>query len=124
MIDLHRDQANIICKFFCRCELPNFVDQLLTELLSAKAGSLIYSFEQLGLIVILRIGSFNFKQPVGKEQQDVAYAQLAGRAVVLCFVKDPEHRVGLRSMKREHLSASPCTVHAERGGMSCVCVMQ
>ena len=42
MINLHRDQAHIIREVFCRRELLNFLDQLLTKFLSAKASSLIY----------------------------------------------------------------------------------
>jgi hypothetical protein len=42
--------------------------------------------------------------------------------VVLCVIKDPEHRVGLRSVKRKRLSASQCTVHPERNRMSRICI--
>ena len=44
--------------------------------------------------------------------------------MVMCVIKDPEHRVGLRSAKRKRLSASQCTVHAERGRMSRICITQ
>ena len=109
MINFHRDQADIICKVFCCGELLYFLDQLLAKFLGAKASSSIYGSQQPELIVILGIGPFDLEQPVGKKQQDVACTELAGRAVVLCVFKDPEHRVGPRSRKSEQLSASRCT---------------
>ena len=42
MVNFHRDQADIICKVFCRCELLNLVNQLLAKFVSAKGGSLTH----------------------------------------------------------------------------------
>ena len=38
MINFNRDQADIIRKVFCRCELLNLVDQLLAKFVSAETG--------------------------------------------------------------------------------------
>jgi hypothetical protein len=39
---------------------------------------------------MLRIGFFDLQQLVAKDQQGVSWAQFAGRAVVLCVIKDSE----------------------------------
>ena len=88
MVDLHRDQTDIICKLFCRGELLYFLDQLLAKFLRAKAQSLTDGFKQPSLIKILPIDPFNLEQPVSKEEQDVASGQFAGGAVVLDVFKN------------------------------------
>jgi len=70
------------------------------------------------------IGPFDLEKPVGKKQQYVSSAQLTRRAVVFCVTKDPEHRIGLRSVKRERLSASPLPVNPKRGRVSRICIVQ
>src|SRR4051812_26166571 len=105
MVNLHRNQADIICKAFCHCELLNLGDQLFAELVSVKASSLTHSSSQPELIVILPIGPFDLEKPVAKEQQYVSRAQLAGPTMTFCFIKDPEHRVGLRPTESKRLSA-------------------
>jgi hypothetical protein len=44
MINLHRDQTDIIREVFSRCKLLNLADELLAELVSAEAGSLTDGF--------------------------------------------------------------------------------
>ena len=61
MINFHSDQADIICEVFRSCKLLNFSDDLLAKFISAKAGSLTHRSQQPGLIVILRIGSFDLE---------------------------------------------------------------
>jgi hypothetical protein len=44
MINLHRDQADIILKVFFHCKLLNLIDQFPAEFVGAKAGSLTHGF--------------------------------------------------------------------------------
>ena len=44
--------------------------------------------------------------------------------MVFCVTKDPEHRIGLPSVKRERLSASPLPVNPKRGRVSRICIVQ
>ena len=50
------------------------------------------------------IGSFDLEKPVAKEQHYVTRAQLAGRTVIFCVIKDPELADQLRKAIHQTLN--------------------
>ena len=99
MIDLDRDEANIVHEILCGGELLNVVDQSLAERAGAKADVSTSGLKQSGLLEISSVGALDLEKAVGEKQEGISRAEFAGATMVFGVPKDSQRGVGPRPVE-------------------------